>query len=98
VLKAIGMSERQVLHALLLEGALLALVGLLLGGLTGELLSAVLIHVLNRESFGWTLALVTPWRRALLLAALLFVAALLAAVPPARRASRVPPREAMSRA
>ncbi len=72
--------------------------GLVLGALTGGLLSAVLVHVLNRESFGWTLALVTPWRRALLLAALLFVAALLAAVPPARRAARVPPREAMSRA
>jgi putative ABC transport system permease protein len=98
VLKAIGASGRQVLAAFLIESALLALTGLLLGAFTGALLSAVLVHVLNRESFGWTLALVTPWRRALLLAALLFVAALAAAVPPARRASRVPPREAMTRA
>ena len=75
-----------------------AAAGLLLGALTGALLSAVLVHVLNRESFGWTLTLATPWRRTLLLAAFLFVAALLAAVPPARRAASIPPREAMSRA
>ncbi|HEU4725808.1 MAG TPA: FtsX-like permease family protein, partial [Candidatus Eisenbacteria bacterium] len=98
VLRAIGASRRQIVNALLLEGALLAAAGLLLGALTGALLSAVLVHVLNRESFGWTLTLATPWRRTLLLAAFLFVAALLAAVPPARRAASVPPREAMSRA
>jgi putative ABC transport system permease protein len=97
ILKAIGASNRQVLASLLLEGALLALTGLAMGALTGSLLSAVLVGVLNRESFGWTLDLVTPWRRVLLLAALLFAAALVAALPPARRAARVPPSEAMSR-
>jgi putative ABC transport system permease protein len=98
VLRAIGASRGQVTRALLLEGALLAAAGLVLGALTGILLSAVLVHVLNRESFGWTLELATPWRRTAVLAALLFAAALLAAVPPARRAASVPPREAMSRA
>lgn len=98
VLRALGASQGQITKALLLEGALLAAAGLLLGALTGALLSAVLVHVLNRESFGWTLTLATPWRRTLLLAAFLFVAALLAAVPPARRAASIPPREAMSRA
>ncbi len=98
ILKAIGASNGQVLASLLLEGALLALTGLVMGALTGTLLSAVLVEVLNRESFGWTLELVTPWRRVLLLAALLFAAALVAALPPARRAASVPPREAMSRA
>ncbi len=97
VLRAIGAARLQIVRALLLEGALLALAGLVLGGLTGSLLSAVLVHVLNRESFGWTLTLATPWGRTLTLAAILFVAALLAAVPPARRAAGIPPREAMSR-
>lgn len=97
VLRAIGAARIQIVRALLLEGALLALAGLVLGGLTGSLLSAVLVHVLNRESFGWTLTLATPWARTLTLAAILFVAALLAAVPPARRAAGVAPREAMSR-
>jgi putative ABC transport system permease protein len=98
ILKAIGGSRGQVIASLLLEGALLAVVGLVLGALTGSLLSAVLVGVLNRESFGWTLELVTPWRRVSLLAAMLFAAALVAALPPARRAAGVPPREAMSRA
>ncbi len=98
ILKAIGGSGGQVIASLLLEGALLALTGLLMGALTGSLLSAVLVRVLNRESFGWTLELVTPWRRVLFLAAMLFVAALVAALPPARRAAGVPPNEAMSRA
>ncbi|HEX7078249.1 MAG TPA: ABC transporter permease [Candidatus Eisenbacteria bacterium] len=97
-LRAIGASRLQVVRALLLEAALLALSGLLLGALTGCLLGGVLVHVLNRESFGWTLALAMPWRRTAILAAALFVAALLAALPPARRAAAVPPREAMSRA
>ena len=97
VLRAIGAARIQIVRALLLEGALLALAGLLLGALTGSLLSAVLVHVLNRESFGWTLTLATPWARTLLLAAILFVAALLAALPPARRAAGIAPREAMSR-
>jgi putative ABC transport system permease protein len=97
VLRAIGASRRQVMQALLLEGALVAGVGVLLGALTGALLSGVLVHVLNRESFGWTLTLSVPWGRVLLVAGLLFGAALLATVPPARRAAAVPPREAMSR-
>lgn len=97
VLRAIGAARAQIVRAILLEGALLALAGLLLGGLTGSLLSAVLVHVLNRESFGWTLTLATPWGRTLTLAGILFVAALLAALPPARRAAGVAPREAMSR-
>ena len=98
VLRAIGASRAQVVRALLLEGALLALSGLALGALTGWLLSGVLVHVLNRESFGWTLTLATPWRRTAILAGALFAAALLAALPPARRAADVPPREAMNRA
>jgi putative ABC transport system permease protein len=97
VLRAIGAARNQVVRAILLEGALLALSGLVLGGLTGSLLSAVLVHVLNRESFGWTLTLATPWARTLILAGILFFAALLAALPPARRAAAIAPREAMSR-
>jgi putative ABC transport system permease protein len=98
VLRAIGASRGQVTASLLIEGGLLAVVGLALGALTGALLSAVLVYVLNRESFGWTLTLVTPWGRTTLLAGLILVAALLAALPPARRAASIPPREAMSRA
>jgi putative ABC transport system permease protein len=97
VLRAIGASRTQVMRALLLEGAMVAGVGILLGALTGALLSGVLVRVLNRESFGWTLTLAVPWERALLVAVLLFAAALLATLPPARRAAAVPPREAMNR-
>lgn len=97
VLRAIGADRRQIIRALLVEGGLLAVTGLVLGALTGVLLSAVLVHVLNRESFGWTLEIATPWGRVLLVAAGLFAAALLATLPPARRAAQIPPREAMNR-
>jgi putative ABC transport system permease protein len=97
VLRAIGADRRQIVGALLVEGGLVAVTGLVLGALTGGLLSAVLVRVLNRESFGWTLEIATPWGRVLLVAGLLFTAALLATLPPARRASRIPPREAMNR-
>ena len=97
VLRAIGADRRQIVRALLVEGGLVAVAGLVLGALTGGLLSAVLVRVLNRESFGWTLEIATPWGRVLLVAGILFTAALLATLPPARRASRIPPREAMNR-
>jgi putative ABC transport system permease protein len=97
VLRAIGADRRQIVRALLVEGGLVAVTGLVLGALTGALLSAVLVRVLNRESFGWTLEIATPWGRVLVVAGLLFTAALLATLPPARRASRIPPREAMNR-
>ena len=97
VLRAIGASRGQIVRSLLLEGALVAGVGIVLGALTGALLSGVLVHVLNRESFGWTLTLAVPWGRVLGVAGLLFVAALFATVPPASRAAAVPPREAMTR-
>jgi putative ABC transport system permease protein len=93
VLRAIGADRRQIVRALLVEGGLVAVTGLVLGALTGGLLSAVLVRVLNRESFGWTLEIATPWGRVLLVAGLLFTAALLATLPP----SRIPPREAMNR-
>jgi putative ABC transport system permease protein len=97
VLRAIGADRRQIVRALLVEGGLVAFTGLVLGALTGALLSVVLVRVLNRESFGWTLEIATPWGRVLVVAGLLFTAALLATLPPARRASRIPPREAMNR-
>jgi putative ABC transport system permease protein len=95
VLRAIGLSAGQLRRMVLLETGLMGLVAGLLALPTGLALALILIHVINKRSFGWTLQLsVDPWALAQgLLVAL--AAALLAGVYPALRLSRMPAAEAI---
>jgi putative ABC transport system permease protein len=76
-----------VLHILAIEGAATGILGAAIGLVVGVAVSLVLVHVVNRQSFGWTIA--TRWPVGFLSAALLGVLAttLLAAGPPARLAA-----------
>ena len=60
VLRFLGLTRREVLRMIALEGAAAGAVGALLGLGCGAILSAVLVHVVNRQSFHWTLALHWP--------------------------------------
>jgi len=78
-----------------LLGATAALLAVPLGVLIGELL----VHVINRVSFGWSLAAVTVPGRALVEAAALAVgASLLAGIWPALRFARVRPAQVLREA
>ncbi|OPX20743.1 MAG: hypothetical protein BZ151_02405 [Desulfobacca sp. 4484_104] len=55
LLKAIGASRGQVFRMILVESGLVGLISHLLGALAGTLLSLVLIYVINKQSFGWTI-------------------------------------------
>lgn len=55
LLKAIGASRGQVFRMILVESGLLGLISHLLGAVAGTLLSLVLIFVINKQSFGWTI-------------------------------------------
>lgn len=70
---------------------------MLLGGLAGVLaiplgvmLAALLIRVVNRRSFGWSMPLELPWGQIAFALALALVASLVAGLLPARRAARMP--------
>jgi putative ABC transport system permease protein len=90
-LQAIGASERQIQLLVLWEAAYLGLIGALLGVFGGIALSYLLIKVINKQSFGWTIQMV--WMPAVWAAAVAtsLVVAVVSGYWPARWASRQPP-------
>jgi len=61
VLRHIGMTRRQIASMLATEGALTSLLGLAMGLALGWAISLVLVHVVNRQSFHWSMELHIPW-------------------------------------
>jgi putative ABC transport system permease protein len=95
VLRFLGASAPQVRRLILFESGLLGLLSNLVGLLLGTLLSLVLIYVINKQSFGWTIQF--HWPVALLVSALtlIYAAAVVAGIYPARLAMRLNPIEAV---
>ncbi len=93
LLRFLGASQPQVRGLIVCEAGLLGLLANLAGLGLGILLSLILIFVINKQSFGWTVQF--HWPVALLAAGLggVFVATLLAALYPARAAARLVPIE-----
>jgi putative ABC transport system permease protein len=89
-LRAIGASTRQVERLVLWEAAYLGLIGAVLGVVGGLLLALVLIHVINKQSFGWTIQMRVPGGVILQAVGLALAAALVAGYWPARWAARQP--------
>ena len=86
VLRHIGMTRRQIGMMLGCEGTLVAGLGAGCGLALGWLLSLIRIHVINRQSFHWSMDLQMPWLPLVILAAMLIVAASVTAVWSSRRA------------
>ena len=55
MLRHLGVTRRQIIAMLLMEGALLGAVGVIAGIGLGLAMSQVLIHVVNPQSFNWTM-------------------------------------------
>jgi len=93
--RALGLTPRQVWGVITAQTGLMGLVAGLLALPVGVLLAAVLVFVINRRSFGWTMPL--DVRPDVLLQGLLLavVAALLAGCYPALRMARASPAEAL---
>jgi putative ABC transport system permease protein len=80
MLRHIGMLRRQVLAMLASEGVLLASIAVLYGLLLGGALSLILVYVINRQSFHWSIDLAVPWGQLGALAAALIAASALTAL------------------
>ena len=89
-LRAIGAGTRQVERLVLWEAAYLGLIGAVLGVVGGLLLALILIHVINKQSFGWTIQMTVPGGLIVQAVALALTAALVAGYFPARWAARQP--------
>ncbi len=61
MLRHIGVKRRQIMMMLATEGALLGLVGVIAGLGLGLMMAQVLIHVVNPQSFHWTMDTRLPW-------------------------------------
>jgi putative ABC transport system permease protein len=89
------MTRGEILRLGLAESGLLGGIAGLLALPLGVALALVLVHVINRRAFGWSIEMAVPVRVLVDGIALAVGAALVAGLYPALRRSRVPPAAAL---
>lgn len=87
MLRHIGMRRRQVRGLLASEGVLLSLFGVVYGLALGGVLSLVLVYVVNRQSFNWSIDLAVPYWQLAIVGVVLIAAAALTATWSGRAAT-----------
>jgi len=95
ILRSLGVDRGGVRRTVLAEAGLIGLIANVAGALAGLALSLILIHVINKQSFGWTIRFVFPGRLILGYAAITVGASVLAGLLPAWHASRLPIADAV---
>lgn len=60
-LRELGMDRRAIANTLALEGALITTLANVIGAILSVALGWLLIYIINKQSFGWTLAFQIPW-------------------------------------
>jgi putative ABC transport system permease protein len=96
VLRFLGAARGQVQRLVLFEAGIIGLLSNAAGLVLGILLSLLLIYVINKQSFGWTIQF--HWPIAVLLGALsiVYAATVLCAIFPARVAASLRPIEVLN--
>lgn len=89
-LQAVGSSQGQIIALILWEAGYLGLLGTAMGLFGGLALAWILVRVINRQSFGWTIQISWPIGLMAEVAVLALVASLLAGLWPARWAAKQP--------
>jgi len=89
ILRAVGGFQRQVQKTVLIEAGMIGLFSHILGLVCGFLLSLLLIYVINKQSFGWTIQFSIPLRSLIESWVIVMVTSLIAGFIPARRAARM---------
>ncbi len=67
LLAHLGLTRRQILQVVASEGAAWTAIGSVAGCAMGLLVSGILVHIVNPQSFHWTMDLTVPWLRLALL-------------------------------
>jgi putative ABC transport system permease protein len=89
ILRSVGLTARQLWGLVMLETGLMGAVAGLLAMPTGLALSLILVYIINRRSFGWTLQMQVDPAPFLTALAVALIAALLAGIYPARKMGRM---------
>jgi putative ABC transport system permease protein len=79
LLAHLGLTRSQILAVVAGEGAVWTLIGAIAGLALGLAVAIVLVHVVNPQSFHWTMDLLLPWMRLLALCAAVVAAGTLTA-------------------
>ncbi len=95
VFRVIGGSQRQVRSLVLAQAGILGLLSNLIGLALGCALSVVLVKVINKQSFGWTIQFHWPVGLLLFATTTIFAASLLAGLYPARVAASRDPNDVL---
>lgn len=85
-LRHLGFTRGQIAGMLAIEGAALGALGVLIGLIAGAVISLILVYVVNRQSFHWSMDVSAPVRLLALLSAGLIAAAAFIAVLAGRNA------------
>ncbi|MGC2659065.1 MAG: FtsX-like permease family protein, partial [Bryobacteraceae bacterium] len=95
LLRFLGAAREQVRSIILWEAGFLGLLAIGIGVALGLLLSLLLIFVINKQSFGWTIQFHLPIGLLALAVCCVYVATVLAGLYPARTATRMDPIKAI---
>jgi putative ABC transport system permease protein len=87
LLSHLGLTRAQIIGVVAGEGAAWLAAGALIGLLLGLAVSVVLVHVVNPQSFHWTMQLLLPWGQLLALCAAVLAAGIGTAAYSARAAA-----------
>jgi len=86
MLRHVGMTRAQIGAMLAIEGAVVSALGLAAGLALGWVVSLVLIHVVNRQSFHWSMDMHLPWSSLAAFVLAMLVLATMTALLAGRRA------------
>jgi putative ABC transport system permease protein len=95
MLRHLGLTRAQIRAMLAAEGGLLALLGALAGLAAGAAISLVLVYVVNRQSFNWSMELHPPYGLLGVLILILVGLAVLTAILSANEATGIGPVRAV---
>ena len=95
MLRHLGMTRGQISAMVVAEGGLLAALGAVAGVVLGGAISLILIHVVNRQSFHWSMDLYPPYAMLAALAVVLLVLSAITAYFSGREATGMGPVRAV---
>jgi len=95
VMRSVGASRGQLVKMAVVESSLIGVFGTIIGMICGPVVAIVLIKVINKLFFGWTIIPTFDPRWFLEAALWVIVASVLAGFVPARFASRMQPAQAV---
>jgi len=95
ILRLLGALRQQVKRMVLIEAGILGLIGAFIGIVAGGIVSYLLIFVINRQSFGWTIQVHIPYALIAVTTVAFWIVSLAAGIYPAKIAGNLAPREAV---